>query len=75
MIGGLFWYSNRRNDGYKLSDPHPLIDYGDDVCKGNAGLDGFSVLSRASPTAQGNPPSVAGTLGRAFMGPSQDFEQ
>ena len=75
MRGGLFFGMAKRNDPYKLVDPHPIADYGDDVCSGNAGLDGFTCLSRAQPTAQGSAPAVAGTIGPAYQGPDQSFEQ
>ena len=72
---GFFFGSNKRNDPVKLTDPHPLIDYGDDVQSGNAGLDGFTCLSKASPTSQGSPPAVAGTIGPVYQGPDSSFEQ
>jgi hypothetical protein len=72
---GLFFGVASRNDPVRLSDPHPLTNYGDDVEKGNAGLDGFTVLSRADPRSQGSPPLVNGALGRAYQGPDQSFEQ
>lgn len=72
---GLFFGNAKRNDPIKLDDPRPLTDYGDDVQKGNAALDGFTVLSKASPAAQGSPPPVTGTAGRAYNGPDQSFEQ
>lgn len=72
---GLFFGNAKRNDPVKLVDPHPVKDYGDDVCKGNAGLDGFTVLSKADPNRQGSPPPVAGTVGPVYQGPDQSFEQ
>ena len=73
---GLFFGSARRNDPIKLEDPHPIADYGTKALEsGNAGLDGFTALSKANPNAQGNPPPVKGSLGPAYQGPSQDFEQ
>lgn len=73
---GLFFGSSRRNDPVKLVDPHPIADYGTkDLESGNAGLDGYTVLSRARADAQGCPPPVAGTVGPVYWGPSQDFEQ
>lgn len=73
---GLFFGSGaKRNDPVKLENPHPVVDYGNDVTTGNAGLDGFTVLSRANPDAQGDPPPVKGTLGRAYQGPDHSFEQ
>jgi len=72
---GLFFGTAKRNDPVKLVDPHPILDYGDNVCSGNAGLDGFTVLSRAYPTAQGSPPPVDGVIGPSYRGPDQSFEQ
>jgi hypothetical protein len=72
---GLCFGGAKRNDPVKLVDPHPVTNYGDDVQKGNAGLDGFTVLSKASPRAQGSPPPVAGAIGPAYQGPDQSFEQ
>lgn len=73
---GLFFGSARRNDPIKLEDPHPVADYGTKSLEsGNAGLDGFTVLSRANPNAQGNPPPVKGVVGPVYWGPDQSFEQ
>lgn len=73
---GLFFGSNRRNDPVKLEDPRPVADYGTaSLESGNAGLDGFTVLSRANPDAQGNPPPVKGVVGAVYRGPDQSFEQ
>lgn len=72
---GLFFGSAKRNDPVKLNDPRPILDYGNDVKTGNAGLDGFTVLSQANPDAQGSPPPVDGTVGPTYFGPDQSFEQ
>ena len=72
---GLFFGRRTRNVPIQLDDPNPIADYGNDVYTGNAGLDGYSRLSIASPIAQGNPPLVAGAYGRAPMGPADDFEE
>jgi hypothetical protein len=76
---GLYFGPQKRNDNYILEDPHPVTLYGDlyktDVTSGDAGLDGFSCLSRADPDRMGDPPSVQGTLGRAHRGPDSSFEQ
>lgn len=72
---GLFFGTAKRNDPVRLVDPRPLTEYGDDVEKGNAGLDGFTVLSRASAQAQGSPPPVNGVVGPAYQGPDSSFEQ
>ena len=71
----MFFGRVRRNDPVRLADPHPLIDYGDDVCTGDAGKDGFTCLSRAQPDNQGNAPAVAGSLGQSYQGPAGDWEQ
>jgi hypothetical protein len=76
MRGGFFFGTARRNDPVKLVDPRPLTNYGEnDIESGDAGRDGFSLLSKANPQAQGNPPLVAGTDGYAYQGPDQSFEQ
>lgn len=73
---GFFFGSARRNQPVRLENPRPVTNYGTkDLESGNAGLDGFSVLSRANPNAQGNPPPVKGTVGPVFQGPDQSFEQ
>ena len=70
-----FFRRSSRNDPVRLSDPHPVTDYGDDVTSGVAARDGFTVLSRANPQSQGNPPPVAGAEGPAYQGPDSSFEQ
>lgn len=76
---GLFFGTVRRNENYILEDPHPINRYGDpykgDVTCGDAGCDGFTVLAQASVDREGDRPSVKGTLGRAYRGPDQSFEQ
>ena len=73
---GFFFGGAKRNQPVLLENPHPVADYGTrDVESGNAGLDGFTVLSRANPNAQGNPPAVKGTIGPVYSGPDQSFEQ
>jgi hypothetical protein len=75
-LGLFFGGPARRNDPVKLTDPHPIADYGTkDLCSGDAGKDGYSVLSQASPTAQGNPPFVKGAEGFVYQGPDSSFEQ
>jgi hypothetical protein len=66
---------NSRNDPIRLADPHPLTDYGNDVDTGNAGLDGFTAISKSSPRYQGCAPMVDGALGRCYQGPADDWEQ
>lgn len=75
MRGFGFFGTAKRNDPIKLVDPHPLENYGNDVEKGHAGLDGFTALSKANPRAQGSPPPVTGTIGPVYDGPDQSFEQ
>lgn len=77
MRGFGFFLGSRatRNDPVRLVDPRPLTDYGNDVETGNAALDGFELLSKASPDMQGDPPPVAGVIGPSYRGPAQDFEQ
>lgn len=76
MRGGFFMFGGaKRNDPIKLADPHPVTDYGNDVEKGHAGIDGFTVLSKADPQRQGSTPPVPGVIGPAYNGPDQSFEQ
>ncbi len=75
MRGLFFGGSAKRNDPIKLVDPHPIENYGDSVQTGNAGLDGFTALSKANPRAQGSPPPVSGVIGPVYEGPDQSFEQ
>ena len=71
---GLFLGSDKRNDPIELDDPRPIPRLGDDVHTGDAGKDGFTLLSRADPRRQGDPPAVAGTEGPVYRGPDQSFE-
>ena len=74
MIG--FFGSARRNDPVRLENPRPLPETGRTAIEtGDAGLDGFTVLSRADANAQGNPPPVKGVVGPAYQGPDNSFEQ
>ncbi len=74
---GLFLFGTRasRNDNQKAVDPHPLTNYGNDVDTGRPAHDGFTVLSRANPDAQGSPPPVNGVIGRTHRGPDESFEE
>ena len=73
---GLFFGAAKRNGLVRLEDPHHVEDYGTKSEEsGNAGLDGFTVLSRANPNAQGSPPPVKGVGGPIHSGPDQSFEQ
>ena len=71
---GIFFGSNRRNDPIELEVMNPLERYAP-AETGNAGIDGYSVISRARSNAQGNPPPVKGVVGPAYQGPDQSFEQ
>ena len=71
---GMFFGSNKRNDPVRLEDPRPIATYTDSLCEGNAGLCGYTVLSRADPNHQGSPPPVKGVIGGVYRGPAQDFE-
>jgi len=74
MRGFGFFLGERRNAPIRLANPRPeerryIAE------TGNAALDGYTVLSRANPEAQGNPPPVPGVIGPVFLGPDQSFEQ
>ena len=66
--------NDRRGDGYLLADPHPVPRYKDCVYTGNPAQDGYTLLSRSEADAQGDQPSAGRTVGRAYRGPSQDWE-
>ena len=73
---GMFFGTARRNDPVRLVNPRPIEDYGTkDLHSGDAGRDGYTVLSQANPSSQGNPPPVAGVVGPAYQGPDNSFEQ
>jgi hypothetical protein len=75
---GLFFGRATRNSNYILGDPHPVPRYDDhkgDVTCGDAGCDGYTVLSRADPDRMGDPPNVQGTVRRVYRGPDSSFEQ
>lgn len=75
MRSGFFFFDRvKRNDPVRLSDPHPLTP-SSDITTGDAGRDGYSVLSRADPDRAGSPPPVKGNEGPAHQGPDQSFEQ
>ncbi len=72
---GLYFRRACRNDPIELVNPRPIESFGQQsIESGNAGLDGFTVLSRADPQAQGNPPPVKGVVGPVYRGPDQSFE-
>lgn len=77
MRGLFFFYGpNRRNQPVRLEDPHPVPDYGRaSLESGNAGLDGYTCLSKADPDCAGNRPPVKGVVGPVCQGPDQSFEQ
>ena len=73
---GLFFGASKRNDNFKLTDPHPVeCRPGSELTTGDPGKDGYTLLSRADPSQQGSPPNVEGTLGGTYRGPDQSFEQ
>lgn len=72
---GMFFGRSTRADPVRLVNPRPLTEYGNDLHTGDAGRDGYTVLSKASPDAQGSPPPVNGAIGPAYQGPDSSFEQ
>ena len=64
----------RRNDPIELANPHP-VPFEDRNDTGDAGVDGYTVLSRANRKYQGDPPEVNGAYGPSGMGPDESFEQ
>lgn len=73
---GLFLFGRHtRNDPVRLVDPRPVEIYPNDLDTGDAGRDGMTVISKASPDAQGSPPPVNGVIGPAYQGPDNSFEQ
>lgn len=75
MRGFRFFGGAKRNDPIELVDPHPIERYEDSGHIGNPVHDGYTLLSKANPKAQGNPPAVEGTVGPVYWGPDQTFEQ
>ena len=74
---GLFIGTQKRNDNYELTDPRPILNYGNDVHTGDPAVDGYTLLSKADPTRQGSPPNVEGTEfpSQTHRGPDESFEQ
>ena len=70
---GLFFGSKSRNDPVRLENPHPLPVYANIQETGDAGKDGFTILSKANPDYAGKPPLVGGTP--TYRGPDNSFEQ
>jgi len=74
---GLFFGLGRdsRNRPLKLENPRPVEDYGhSSCCTGDAGKDGFTTLSAATPDRQGDPPPIHGGATPLYWS-SQDWEQ
>lgn len=71
---GLFFGSASRNDPIKLTPGHPPQRFYQ-LETGNAGLDGYSVLTKADPERAGRLPPASGTEGQTYRGPDQSFEQ
>lgn len=69
-----FWPGPKRNGNWLLDDPHP-VPFVDSEVTGDAGKDGFTVLSRAERDREGAPPSVPGIKGPCHQGPDNSFEQ
>ena len=72
---GFFLGSNKRNDPIRVDDPHPINRYEDPQHTGSPAHDGYVLMSRANPKAQGRAPHVDGVIGPVYRGPSEDFEQ
>jgi hypothetical protein len=69
---GFFFGNHKRNDPYRL-DPKNPVDRRFDDSTGDAGQDGYTVLSKADPNRAGSPPPVGGFP--EHQGPDQSFEQ
>jgi hypothetical protein len=50
---------------------HPIDRYEDPQDTGSPAHDGYTLLSRADPKAQGAPPAVEGTIGQVYRGPDR----
>lgn len=70
FLGGIA----RRNDPVKLTPGNPPERHYR-LETGNAGLDGYTVLSTADPEQAGRMGPIPGTEGYAYQGPDQSFEQ
>ena len=71
----LFLGTAKRNQPVKLSNPHPVTDTMDKMDTGDAGKDGYTVLTRADPNSAGYLPRVKGEEGPVYWGPDNSFEQ
>ncbi len=66
----------RRNEPIKLTDPRPLPRHTDNLFRSeDAGVAGFSVLSKSDPARQGEAPFVQGSEGFVHQGPDMSWEQ
>lgn len=75
---GLFMgWGPRRNQPYKLKKPSPDYPYPQEaqLDTGNAGADGYTVLSRADPNYAGRMPNGPGVEYQDHLGPDESFEQ
>ena len=64
----------RRNEPWTLIDPRPIANYGTrDLCCGDAGLDGYTVLAKARP-GSGERPAVDERGHFAIWGPDPSWE-
>jgi hypothetical protein len=71
-----FWFGpGRRSDPIALDDLHAIPKYEDAQDTGSPPHDGYSLLSKSDPKAQGNPPPVEGTIGQVRRGPNASFER
>jgi hypothetical protein len=69
---GFFFGNHKRNDPYRLTPKNDGERRMSDAT-GDAGQDGYTVLSKADPDRAGSPPSVGGYS--EHQGPDQSFEQ
>lgn len=69
---GFFFGNHKRNDPYRLSPKNPRPT-DESLATGDAGKDGYTVLSKADPDRAGSPPSVGGFP--VNRGPDHSFEQ
>lgn len=72
---GLFFGAATRNDPLRLRDRRPVTRYEHQLDSGDAGLDGYSVLTRANPRYAGQMPMTGEQEGFTHRGPDNSFEQ
>lgn len=65
----------KRNDPTRLIPTNPRPKFAERCDTGNAGADGYTVISRADPNYAGRLPPVPGTDGQTHQGPDNSFEQ